>query len=72
MSMNLNAFELEAAIGTTAEATDNVRESSSNIDSDVIQRVIGEVRFEETRKRLKADANLKLQHEKYYNGTYED
>ena len=72
MSMNLSAFELEAAIGTTVEATDNVRESSSNIENDVIQRVIGEIRFEEIRKRIKADANLKLEHEKYYNDTYGD
>lgn len=72
LSMNAFAIELEAAIGTTAEATDNVRESSTNTESDVVQRVTGEVRIEETRKRLKADANLKLEHEKYYNGTYDD
>jgi len=64
--------ELDASIGTSVEATDNVRESARNIEDDVIQRVTGQIRVEEKRKKVKVDANLKLEHEKYYNDTYDD
>lgn len=68
----LLAVELDASIGTFIEATDNVRESAFAREDDVIQRVTGQLRVEEERKKVKADANLKLEHEKYYNDTYDD
>jgi hypothetical protein len=64
--------ELDASIGTSVEATDNVRESNLNVEDDIIQRFTGKIRVEEERKKVKADANLKLEHEKYYNDTYDD
>lgn len=67
-----NAVETSGAVGMRLEPTDNVRQSANNPESDVIQRVYGELGIEEVRKRFRADASLSVENEHYYEGTYED
>lgn len=66
------ATEATGAIGTRLEHSNNVRESNSNEESDFTQVTYAEVGIEEVRKRFKADANLKVQNEHYYDNTYDD
>ena len=66
------AVETTGAVGMRLEPTDNVRQSTFYPESDVIQRVYGELGVEEVRKRFKADARISLENEHYYEGTYED
>lgn len=66
------ATEATGTIGTRLEHSDNVREASSNKQSDFIQVTYGEIGVEEVRKRFKADANLKVENEHYYDNTYDD
>ena len=67
-----SSIELSGNIGTDVEHTSNALTAPTNKKEDVIQRVGIELSMLEERKNLKADANISLDHEHYYNDSYED
>lgn len=67
-----HATEASGVLGTRLEHSNNVRETNANEQSDFTQVTYVELGIEEVRKRFKADADLKVQNEHYYDNTYED
>ena len=66
------SVDVSASLSTDLEYTNNVRESSTDTQEDVIQRAGIALSVLEERKNVKADANVQLDHEHYYNDSYDD
>ena len=66
------ALELSGSVSTDAEYTSNARTSSTNREEEVVHRAGINFGVLEERKRVRADANVSIEHEVYYNNTFDD
>ena len=72
LSTVAQAVDISGSLSSDLEYSNNVRQSSTDTQEDIIHRAGVGLSLLEERKNVRADANVQLDHEHYYNDSYED
>lgn len=68
----VHAVQLSGTATAGLDYTSNAEQTTTNTQEDIIQRAGVSLSAVEERKRVRADANINLDYERYWNKTYDD